>query len=283
MHDEPESDFRHLDSAPALDRIKRLQDDRRYRDEHGLFFVEGIRNFVHAIDHRASLESLLYSEKLLIQPLARKLVRRLKRSGVPFARVSPEQFRSVSRSERASGVAAIVRQRVLRLESIKPANQECWTALSHVRSPGNFGSLIRTSAATGAAGFILLGDSIDPFDPVVVRSTMGALFKQKFVRTDADQLHRWARVHGVHVVGVSPDGREDYDRVRYFGPVLLFLGTERSGLREEQRRICHRIVRIPMVDGMDSLNLAVAGGLLMYEVFRSRSTIDRRGSNDGDE
>jgi TrmH family RNA methyltransferase len=274
MHDDAGSDFHQLEIAPTLAIIERLQRDRSYRDSRGLFFIEGVRNFIEAVDHHFSVDSLLYSEKLLINPIARKLVRRLKRAGVPFARVTPEQFRRVSRTERASGVAGIFRQEVHRLEQIKLGNQQCWTALSHVRSLGNFGSLLRTSAATGAAGFILLGESIDPFDPAVVRATMGALFKQTLVRTSAEQLRRWVRMHNIQVIGAAPDGVMDYKEVIYARPAVLMLGGERKGLTDEQRLICQHIVRIPMVEGMDSLNLAVAGSLLMYEVFRSSS---RRG------
>jgi len=271
MHDEPTTDHRQLDAAPILARIARLQDDRRYRDRHQLFFVEGVRNFIEAADNHFPLDALIYSERLLIQPVARKLVRRLKRAGVPYARVSPEQFRSVSRTERASGVGAILRQRVLRLDDITPRRADCWTALSQIRSPGNLGTLIRTSAATGGAGFILLGYSIDPFDPLVVRATMGALFRQSFVRASAGQLGRWARNHKLQVIGASPDGEQEYDQVGYVRPAVLVLGNERSGLTSEQRAICRHIVRIPMVEGTDSLNVAVAGSLLLYEAFRSGS------------
>jgi TrmH family RNA methyltransferase len=269
MHNETSTEFRQLEIAPALAAIERVQHDRRYRDTRGLFFIEGVRNFIEAVDHRFSVDTLLYSEKLLIHPLARKLVRRLKRSGVPFARVTPEQFRRVSRSERASGVAAILLHRIQGLEHINLQDQQCWTALSHVRSPGNFGALLRTSAAIGAAGFILLGESIDPFDPAVVRATMGALFKQTIVRTTADRLGCWVREHNIQVIGASPEGGEDYREVTYTRPALVMLGGERKGLTDEQRRLCNRIVRIPMVEGMDSLNVAVAGSLLIYEVFRS--------------
>jgi RNA methyltransferase, TrmH family len=188
MHDEAGFGFRQLEIAPTLATIERLQHDCGYRNSRGLFFIEGVRNFVEAVDHRFSVEALLYSEKLLIHPLARKLVRRLKRAGIPFARVTPEQFRRVSKTEHASGVSAILHQRVQNLDQIKLTDRPCWTALSHVRSLGNFGTLVRTSAATGAAGFILLGDCIDPFDPAVVRATMGALFQQTLVRTTVEQL-----------------------------------------------------------------------------------------------
>lgn len=275
MENETRTDYRQLEVASTLAAIERMQLDRHYRDTRGLFFVEGVRNFVAAVDHRFPIDALLYSERLLTNPVARKLVRRLKRAGIPFARVTPEQFRKVSKTERASGVGAIIRQRFQKLGDIDVGNHQCWTALSHARSPGNFGSLLRTSAATGAAGFILLGDSIDPYDPNVVRATMGALFRQALVRTSAEELRRWAESHGIPVVGASPDATVDYDQVCYTHPVVLILGCERSGLTREERSICRQMVRIPMVKGMDSLNLAVAGSLLMYKVFRASLHDDR--------
>ena len=269
MADETGIGYQELEATPTLAMIEQLQVDRRCRDTHGLFFVEGVRNFVEAVDNGFAVDTLLYSERLLTSPLARKLVRRLKRAGVPFARASPEQFRNVSRAERASGVGAILRQRVHELDRVTPGSHICWVALSHVRSPGNFGTLVRTSAAIGAAGFILLGGSVDPFDPTVIRATMGALFRQTLVRAGAEQLRRWVHLHNLQVVGASPDGSVEYDRIRYIRPTVLVLGEERSGLTADQRVLCQQIVRIPMVADADSLNLAVAGSLLMYAVFRS--------------
>jgi RNA methyltransferase, TrmH family len=269
MKDEHRADYRQLDAALTLTRIRKLQSDRRYRDQHRLFFIEGVRNFVTAIDGGFSIETLLYSEKLLTAPLARKFVRQLKRAGVPFARVSPEAFRSISRAEHASGVAAIVHQRIQTLEQIQPDQFSCWTVLSQVQSLGNFGTLLRTSTAIGATGFILLGHQIDPYEPVVVRSTMGALFKQTLVRTNVERFRHWIQRHHLPVIGASPNGVVDYDQVRYTRPTALLLGNERSGLTDEQRSLCQKIVRIPMVGGTDSLNLAVAGSLLLYAVFRS--------------
>lgn len=271
MKDEHRADYRQLEVALTLSRIRRLQTDRRYRDQHRLFFIEGVRNFVEAVDQRFPIETLLYSEKLLTAPLARKFVRQLKRAGVPFARVSPEAFRSISRAEHASGIAAILHQQIQKLEEIQPDQSSCWTVLGDVRSLGNFGTLLRTSAAIGATGFILLGQQIDPYEPVVVRATMGALFKQTLVRTNVERFRRWIQTHHLAVIGASPDGVVEYDRVRYIRPTVLLLGNERSGLTEEQRSLCQEIVRIPMVGGADSLNLAVAGSLVLYAAFRSEA------------
>jgi TrmH family RNA methyltransferase len=269
MGDEKRAEYRQLEVAPTLTKIGKLQNHRRYRDQHGLFFVEGVRNFVEAVDHGFVIDTLIYSERLLTSPIARKFVRQLKRAGVPFARVSPEQFRLISRTERASGVGAILRHRIQSLESVNPEEHTCWTVLSRIRSPGNLGTLMRTSAAIGAAGFILLNDDVDPYDPGVVRATMGSIFKQNIVRANVEQFRSWAQLHGLQVIGAAPDGAVDYDHVRYARPTAILLGEERSGLTEEQRALCQYIVRIPMTPGTDSLNLGVAGGLLLYEVFRS--------------
>jgi RNA methyltransferase, TrmH family len=270
MKDEHRAGYRQLDADLTLTRIRKLQSERRYRDQHRLFFVEGVRNFVAAVDAGFSIETLLYSERLLTAPLARKFVRRLKRAGVPFSRVAPEAFRSVSRAEHASGVAAVLRQPIKALEEIQPDRFSCWTVVSRVQSLGNLGTLLRTSAAIGASGFILLGQHIDPYEPVVVRATMGALFKQTLVRTNVERFRHWIKTHGLAVIGASPDGLVEYDQVRYARPAVVLLGNERSGLTEVERSLCQQIVRIPMVGGSDSLNLAVAGSLLLYAVFRSQ-------------
>jgi TrmH family RNA methyltransferase len=99
---------------------------------------------------------------------------------------------------------------------------------------------------------------------------MGALFKQTLVRTKVERFRHWIQLHGLEVIGASPDGLVEYDQVGYSRPAVLLLGNERSGLTDEQRSLCQQIVRIPMVGGSDSLNLAVAGSLLLYAVFRSR-------------
>jgi TrmH family RNA methyltransferase len=258
--------------SKTLNEIKRLQSDRRYRDARGAFFVEGVRNFVQASDNHFHLFCIIYSEKLLTAPLARKLVRRYRRAGVPTVRVTPEEFRRISQTQRASGVSAIVQQRWSRLKSAGSDTDLCWVILDQVRSPGNFGTLIRTSEAVGGAGFILLNRSVDPYLSVTVRATMGALFRQKFVRTNYQDLHRWLQRHNGSVVGASPDGPMNFHAFSYPRTTLLFLGEERQGLSPQQRSICDHLVRIPMVGQADSLNLGVAGSLLMYELFRARNS-----------
>ena len=252
-----------------LDLVRDLQRARRARDAHGLFFIEGVRNFVRAADHSWPFERLLVSQVLLKCGVARKLAQRLKREGIPVLELSPESFRSVSQTPHASGVAAVLRQRVHRLHELNPRQGRCWLVVQQIRSPGNLGTLLRTSAAAGGAGLILVGGKVDAFEPGLIRASMGAFFEQPIACTGVPQLRDWIRRHRLQVVGATPDAPVTHFETHFRTPTLLVLGEERKGLQDELVPLCDQLVRIPMQDGIDSLNVAVAGSLLMYEVLRS--------------
>ena len=258
----------HLNATTALTAVNKIKRDRTYRDRHQLFFVEGVRNFVRLADNKFKFAAILYSEKLLTAPLARKLVRQLRRSGVPTVKLTPEQYRHISSYPRASGVGAIAYQHWTELDRLNLQSNLCWILLERVNSPGNLGTLIRTSEAAGGGGFIFMGKSIDPFDPNVIRATMGALFDQNIIRTKHSVLQRWIDRHRCSVVGVSPDGASNFHSFNFAERTLLFLGEEKRGLTQQQRELCRDFVRIPIAGKADSLNLAVAGSLLLYEVYR---------------
>ena len=235
-----------------------------------MLFVEGIRNFIQAVELGWTLETLVYSERLLIAPVARQWVRRLKRAQVPHARLTPEQFRSISHTERASGVGVILRQKLLRLSELPVPERGCWIAVGRIRVPGNLGTLMRMAAAVGCNGLIFIGTQSDPFDPTTLRASMGAAFGMTLVRATSAQLHEWTQTHHVQVIGASPAATTAFTRAHYGPRTLLLLGEERRGLDAEQRALCGQLVRIPVCAGVDSLNVAVAGSLMLYEMQRAR-------------
>ena len=165
-------------------------------------------------------------------------------------------------------MSAIVAQRWSPLHGASPRAGLCWVVLEAVRSEGNLGSLIRTSEAIGGAGFILVGPRIDPFDPAVVRASMGALFRQAFIRTNRPSLRNWVRRHRCRSSAPRPTGRPTSTASTI--PARRSSSSARSaqGLSPFQRDLCSDLVRIPMVGAADSLNLAVAGSLLLYEVYQ---------------
>ena len=259
----------HVDTSRLLKDVARLQTNRSFRDRRRAFFVEGVRNFVQALDQGFVVEQVIYSEKLLIVPIARKLVRRCRRAGVSTLCLSPEAFRAISKTKTASGIAAIFQQRWGRLGSITPGRHLFWTLVETVRSPGNLGTLIRSSAAAGGGGFVFVGKTIDPYAPTVIRAAMGAVYKQEFVRSDWREVKDWMAHTECEAIGAEPSGDVPMHAVNYpSGIPLLVLGDERKGLTEQQAALCRKLVHIPMQDGCDSLNLGVAGSLLMYEIYR---------------
>ncbi len=131
-----------------------------------------------------------------------------------------------------------------------------------------FAEGIRLAAeAVGEAGVILLGDTADPYDPAAVRGSMGSIFSQHIVRTSLEALVQWKHRFNVPIIGASDAAATDYRKADYAPPVLMCLGGEQHGLSKELLDACDTVVRIPMVGRADSLNLAVAAGVVLYEVF----------------
>jgi TrmH family RNA methyltransferase len=256
----------------VLSRVRRLR-SRLVRQQTGLHFIEGFRSFLQSADCAIPTDLLLYSETLAQNPAVQKTVRRLKREGTPVVRVSPEEFRSVSETPHASGIGAILRQHWTPLEELDPRRGLCWVAIRWLRSPGNLGTLLRTAEAVGAAGLILIGDAADPFDPAVVRASMGGLFHLRLARAALGEFAAWCRRNRCTVVGTSPSAEGLYTEVPVDPPLVLMFGEERAGLTPDEQSVCTHRAKIPMVGAADSLNIGVAAGVMLYEVFRRGSRI----------
>jgi len=245
---------------------------RQERDRTGTFFAEGLRFVGQAVAQNAQIEAVLVVPKTLEHPFGLRLRRQLEQKRVPVWEITPELFLRLSRAEEPQWIGAVVRQRWDMLAAVhsSPSPGLCWVALDQVHSPGNLGTILRTGDAVGASGLILIGDSVDPYDPACVRATMGAIFAQRLVRATAGEFAAWKRRGGFRLMGTSPHAAHDYRAVTYPAQTVLFMGGEKKGLSEERQRLCDDLVRIPMVGRGDSLNLAIATGVLLYEVFNQR-------------
>lgn len=252
-----------------IKRLRRLQ-TREGREQTGLFLAEGIRHVAQAAQNGAKIETLLVAPEILINLYGKRLVRHLRLSGVPCYGLTSAVYHSLSQADEPQGVAAVVRQQWERLEQIRPEQGLCWIAVESVQSSGNLGTIIRTCDAVGGAGLILIGNTTDPYDPATVRASMGALFTQQFVRATPKAFAEWKQRHTCLLVGTSPHATQDYHAVRYPHPVVLLMGSERKGISEEIQGLCDLMVRIPMVGRSDSLNVAVATSVMLYELFNQR-------------
>lgn len=243
---------------------------RTVRDSQGLFWIEGIRHFVQAYDARFSFDTVIYSPILLKSSLAEMLIRRLGAESVERVRIRPEQFRPISKAERASGIGAILRQRWTPIERADASRGLCWIVIEDLRSPGNMGTILRTAEAVGAAGVIFVGTLCDPFDPAVLRASMGGIFHLSLVRTTRQGLQAWIQANEVQLVGLSPEAGRLWTDFPTVGAIALAVGEERAGLSPELRSLCQTTVRLPMTGRADSLNAGVSAGVMMYELMRRK-------------
>jgi TrmH family RNA methyltransferase len=257
---------------PVVKRMRVLA-ERRYRRREGAFVVQGTQPVWQAVEAGAAIEALIVAPGLLGRsPAARRvaeMVAEQEARGIRVARVSDELFGRLSDREGPSGLAAIVRGRVRILGELPAGPRSVFVALHEIGNPGNLGTIIRTANAAGADGVVLIGQTTDPFDPVAVKASMGALFGLPVAQArEAEEFFAWAAARGVTVVATSARAAASFWAASYPRPLALLLGAEGAGLPDEVLARGDIQVRIPMVGTAESLNLAVAAGLLLYEAQR---------------
>jgi TrmH family RNA methyltransferase len=256
-------------SNPRIKAIRALR-QRKERERTGLFFVEGIRIVGEAAQCDAPITTLVIGSEWLKSDFANELVEAQRKRGVECLEVTREVFESLSRKEGPQGLGAIAHQRWEQLDELRLASELCWMALDATQDPGNIGAMLRTSDAVGGAGLIMLSQSADPYDPVAVRASMGAIFSQRLVRASFAEFAAWKQHHHYTVIGTSDKAIHDYQAIEYQPPLIILMGSERQGLSPEQQAICDEMVSIPMIGRNDSLNLAVATSVMLYEVFNQQ-------------
>lgn len=259
-------------TSHANERVKAIRRlaDRKARDESGLFWVEGLRLVGEAFDCGAAVQTLVVAPDLLRSDFGHGLVARARHQTVEVLEVSAEVFARLSQKDGPQGIAACVRPNWTRLDDAVVEPNCPWVALEAVADPGNLGTILRTGDSAGAAGVILLDHSTDPYDPSAVRGSMGAVFAQRLVRTSLTELDAWRRRQGAALIGTSDRGAQDYHAFRYPERSVILMGSERHGLSAQAVDRCDTVVRIPMLGRSDSLNLAVATAVLLYEMVNQR-------------
>lgn len=244
---------------------------RKVRRETGLFAAEGASVLVAARDAGWKPKMLLFLAGSATSGIARELFDWALAAGAECLEVSEAVLGKLAAKDNPQTMLGVFAQRRLRapvFESV-PADG-LWVALEGVRDPGNLGTIIRTADAVGAGGVALIGNCADAYARETVRATMGSIFNVPLVRMTLEECLPWAARWAGDIVGTHLNATEDF-RVRgYRAPTLLLMGSEGPGLTADLSAVCTRLVKIPMAGRLDSLNLAVATGLMLYEIAKAR-------------
>jgi TrmH family RNA methyltransferase len=246
--------------------IRKLR-EKKERQASGLFYCEGLRIVGDAFDHQAGFDSLLIAPELLHSEYGQSLIEKAEKMGVPVLELDSMVFRSIAQKENPQGIAAVCEQRWMELNELDLNSGDLVVALDSVADPGNLGTIMRTLDGVGGLGLILLDQSTDPYDPTTMRASMGTLFGLHFIKTNLEQFGTWKHSKDIKVVGTSDKAQVDYYGYAYPDPMVLLMGSERQGLTSTHYALCDEVVAIPMAGSADSLNLAVATAVVMYEIF----------------
>ena len=237
---------------------------RKERDETGLFVAEGLKIVTEAVELGAAPKILLFGREAQGHPLLARAIAATTAAGGEVIEVTPEILAKVSRRDNPQAVVGVFHQRFAALSDIEPAEAACWVALHRVRDPGNLGTIVRTLDAAGGGGLILVGECCDPYSVEAVRATMGSIFAVPLVKADEATFGAWRQGWPGSVVGTLLSASTDYRATPKRAPVLVLMGNEQQGLPPDLAALCDVNVKIPMRGRADSLNLAVATGIMIY-------------------
>lgn len=242
---------------------------KKFRDQQNAFLAEGLKLVIDALDMGWTIKTLIFAKSKLGNPQIEQVAARTVAAGGDVLEVSEKVLSAITRRDNPQMVVAVFSQRFVALKDIRPADGDVWVALDRVRDPGNLGTVIRTVDAVGAKGVILVGDTTDPFSLETVRATMGSLFSVPIAKVSEDAFLAWRRGFRGLVAGTHLKGAIDYRSAKVDGrPLLLLMGNEQQGLPESLAQSCDVLLRIPQAGRADSLNLAVATGVMLFELRR---------------
>jgi TrmH family RNA methyltransferase len=236
---------------------------RKERDATGLFVAEGLKNVTEGVEQGHAPQILMYGPEA-DHPLLRQAIAATRAGGGEAVEVTEAILAKVSRRDNPQAVVGVFKQVFRPLGALEPAAATCWVALHRVRDPGNLGTIVRTADAAGCGGVILVGECCDPYSVEAVRATMGSIFAVPLTQASETEFAAWRGRWPGSVVGALLSATVDYRAAAYRAPSLLLMGNEQQGLPPEMAALCDVNVKIPMRGRADSLNLAVATGIMIY-------------------
>lgn len=253
-------------SNPTVKYLRALR-DRKHRRREGKFLAEGLRLLTDARKSGRLPEILVMAEMRDPHPLLGELESAVIKSGGEVIETPADILSKITGKDNPQAVAGVFAEFDTSLAAIDRHAAPIWLVAQALRDPGNLGTMLRTGDAVGAGGLILIDDCADPFSVEAVRASMGAVFTQKVARASWAEFRDWLRGGDGQLVAASLRNAEPYRGAPYQTPCFVMVGNESRGLPEEYEAECDLRVTVPMKGRADSLNAAVAGAVLAYEVL----------------
>ena len=252
---------------PRVKNIVSLQKKGKERRQQGLFVIEGKKLLEEVLrDAKDAVCEVYVTEAYLANESQKKAL-----DGIAYEIVSDGVMKTMAETMEPQGILATVRIPQYDKRALLAKEDAVWVALEDLRDPGNLGTVLRTAEAAGVTGVLLSGSSVDMYNPKVVRSTMGAIFRVPHFYADdfLEELEEMKRC-GATLYAAHLLGTQYYDEPEYMGRSVILIGNEANGLSDEAAKKADCLVKIPMEGKAESLNAAVATSLFVYEAYRKR-------------
>lgn len=247
--------------------------DRRDRDQTDRFLIEGYRELKRAVDAGLEVETIFYCPEFFLGSNEKDLITAAHCNA--FACTSAV-FAKLSYRDRPDGILAIAKQMHLKLADLSLSPCPFLLIAESIEKPGNLGSILRSCDAAGVDAVIVCDRTTDIHNPNVVRSSVGTLFTQPVIEAGSEEMIRYLKEHGISIAAATPHAELEFTQADFKVPLAIAMGTEQYGLSQMWMKEADIAIRIPMNGVADSLNVASATTLLLYEVVRQRRNSIRR-------
>ncbi|MFP4157767.1 MAG: TrmH family RNA methyltransferase [Opitutales bacterium] len=269
MHEEPYIQSRQNELVKNLVKLR----ERKHRDRQARFVVEGLRELEHALAADYEIELICYCPELFPRAAHQAFVDTQRRDRQHhLTRFSTEAFQKASYREGPDGLLATVRQQSNALADLCLPESPLLLVLEGIEKPGNLGAILRSADGAGADAVVLVDCVLDLYNPNAIRSSQGLIFALPIASASRETLAQWLDQARLQVVATTPDTEQLHWDVDFRLGTALFLGSESEGLSDYwlKRATCR--TRIPMAGQADSLNVAAATAVCLYEAARQRVT-----------
>lgn len=250
--------------------------ERHWRNKSSLFLIEGYRELLRAQEGGVALDRLFICPELFLGSNEDRLIAAIQNSGTKVFTCTEKVFRKISYRDRPDGLLAIAPQYTRDLAFLEQAIQNVSSPLllvaEAIEKPGNLGTILRSADAAGVHGVIICNRCTDLFNPNVIRASTGILFCLPIVEATTAQTLTWLKKQQINILAARPQATKCYTDIDMVSPVAIVVGTEQLGLSDSWQTEESLQVRIPMNGKADSLNVAQATTLLLYEAVRQRAS-----------
>ncbi|MDD8045972.1 MAG: RNA methyltransferase [Verrucomicrobiota bacterium] len=251
-------------------KLARALRDRRDRDREGLFLVEGYRELLRAAEAQAPVQELFFCPDWFQGSNEGRLLARWRELGARLIQVPGPVFERMSYRDRPEGLLGLCAQKRMTLEDLPLSANPFLVVAEAIEKPGNLGTILRSADAAGLDGVIVADAKTDLFNPNVVRASIGTLFTVPAVQVASTVAQRFLRERKIRSFAATPFGKVRYTDTDLSGPVAIVMGSEQYGLSDLWMQGADMRLRIPMMGRADSLNVATATTLMLFEVVRQR-------------